>query len=194
MSGTAPISKSEEDLLTCLGYLVMKWNYAEWCARQTLRAYVSDTSLDDPGHLKLSSRTAMGIEDDLRNIALPQWQGPGRIYLERLLDAYTVARDHRNHYVHGVYATHGPGGPRPAQAVLIPAKPKNKKAQLPSFVTIADMRPLADHFHELGMFAQQVMAGFDQHGNRALNSDGTPVLAQLPALLTTLSPCKYLTT
>jgi hypothetical protein len=194
MPETTSISKNEEELLTCLGYLAMKWNYAEWCARQTLRAYVPDTSLDDPGHLKLSARMAKGIEDDLRNIALPQWLGVGRIYLERLIDAYTVARDHRNHYVHGVYTTLGTGGPMPAQALLVPVMPKNKKTQLPSFVTIADMRPIADHFHELGMYAQQVMVGFDQYGSRALNSDGTPVLAQLPALLTPLPPCKYVTT
>lgn len=191
MSETAPISKSEEDLLTCLGYMVMKWNYAEWCARQTLRAYVPDTSLNDSGHLKLSARMAKGIEDDLRNIALPRWLGTGRIFLERMIDAYSVARDHRNHYVHGIYSTVGFGSNAPARAVLIPAKPHNGKTQVPSHVSLIDMRPLGDHFHDLAIFAREVMVGFDQHGNRALNPDGTPVLAQLPALLTPLPPCRY---
>lgn len=194
MSGATSISRSEEDLLTCLGYLVMKWNYAERCARQILRGYVSGTSLDDPDHLKLSGRMAKWIEDELRDGALPKWQGPGREYLERLINAYAVARDHRNHFVHGIYSTVAGGGPRPAQAILVPAMPKNNKTQLPTFVTIDDIRPVANHFHELAMFAREVMVGFDAHGNRALNSDGSPVLAQLPELIAPLPPCKYVTT
>lgn len=193
MSDNNLISKREEEILTSLGYLVMRWNYAEYCARQILRKYLMGDSLNDPDHLKLSARNAKWIEDELRTDTLPRWQGSGRPYLERLIDAFAVAREHRNHLVHGIYATADTKGPPPAQAILIPAMPKNKKAQLPTFTTAAEMRPIANHFHDLAMFAREVMIGFDQRGERALNSDGSPVLEQLPALISPLQPCQFLT-
>jgi hypothetical protein len=194
MSDTKLISKREEEILTCLGYLVMRWNHAERCARQILRKYVTGGSLDDPDHLKLSALMAKWIEVELRKDALPKWQGSGRQYLERLIDAYAAAREHRNHLVHGIYATADAGGPPPALAILIPAMPKNNKTQLPTYVTAADIRQIANHFHDLSMFASDVMVGFDERGERALNPDGSPVLEQLPALISPLQPCKYLTT
>jgi hypothetical protein len=185
------LSKGEEELLTCVGYLVMRWNYAEWCARQILRRYVSGDSINDPGHLRLSARQARWIEDELRVEVLPLWQGTGRAHLECLVQAYAVAREHRNHLVHGIYQTVGTGAERPAKAVLFPSMPKNGRAQAPTFVAIADIRPVADHFFDLGEFAQKVMVGFDVRGDRALNSDGTLVLQQLPGLIAPLPPCRY---
>lgn len=149
MSDTKLISKREEEILTCLGYLVMRWNYAERCARQIFRKYVTGDSLDDRDHLKLSARKAKWIEDELRSDALPNWQGSGRQCLELLIDAYAAAREHRNHLVHGIYATVDACGPPPAQAILIPAMPKNNKTQLPTYVTAAEIRPIANHFHDL---------------------------------------------
>jgi hypothetical protein len=72
--------------------------------------------------------------------------------------------------------------------------PKNNKTQIPTFVSVADMRPVAEHFHDLAMFAREVMVGFDERGERALNRDGSTVLEQLPALLAPLPPCQYQTT
>jgi hypothetical protein len=194
MSDYNLISKREEEILMCLGYLVMSWNYAESCARQILRKYALGSSLDDPDHLRISKLPAIQIEDELRSDVLPQWKGPGRQYLEHLVEAYAVAREHRNHFVHGIYATADTGGHLPAQAILIPAMPKNNKTQLPTFVTVTDIRVIAEHVHDLAMFARELMVGFDNRGDRALNQDGSPVLEQLPVLLTPIQPCKYLTT
>jgi hypothetical protein len=188
------LSKREEEILTCLGYLVMRWNYAERCARQILRGYLTGTSLDDPDHLYLSGRIAKWIEDELRSDILPKWQGPGRPYIERLIDAFSIARDHRNHLVHGIYSTADTNGALPAQAVLLPPKPKNRKTQLPTSITAAEIRPIADHINDLAMFAREVMVGFDQRGDHALNADGSPVLDPLPPLIAPLPPCRYLTT
>jgi hypothetical protein len=194
MSDSNLISKREEEILTCLGYLVMRWNYAEWCARQILRKYASGESLDDPDHLRVSKLPSKQIEDALTDDVLPQWQGPGREYLERLIEAYAVARDHRNHFVHGIYATADTGGSPPAQGILIPAKPHSNRTQLPTYATADELRVIADHVHDLAMFARDVMLGFDARGDRALNPDGSSVLEQLPLLITPLQPRKYLTT
>jgi hypothetical protein len=77
MSGTNLISEPEEDILPCLGYLVMRWNYAERCARQILRMYVPGDSIDDHDHLKLSVRMAKWIEDELKTEVLPKWFDQG---------------------------------------------------------------------------------------------------------------------
>ena len=188
------LSNREEAILTCVGYLVMRWNYAEWSARQILRKYVAADSIDDPEHLKVSARMAKSIEDELRNSVLPKWTGLGRKYLEVLLDAYAIAREHRNHFVHGIYATFDTASSEAAQALLIPSAPKNKKTQVPTFTTIATMRPIAEHFHDLAMFARDVMAAFDERGERALNPDRTPALDPLPSPITPLEPCQYETT
>ncbi|MFZ6673427.1 hypothetical protein [Undibacterium sp. Xuan67W] len=173
---------------------MIRWNYAERCARQILRKDVAGDSMDDPAHLKLSKRTAKSIEDELKNDTLPRWQAPGRQYLECLIDAYAVAREHRNHFVHGIYATADTHGPYLAQAVLIPPMPNNGKTQLPTLVTAADISPITNHIHHLSLFAREIMIGFDVRGGRALNADGSPVLEQLPALILPLQPCNYLTT
>jgi hypothetical protein len=194
MSDANLISKREEEILTCLGYLVMRWNYAEWCARQILRKYVSGSSMDDLDHLAISKLQALQIEFRLRDEVLPKWNGPGKQYLETLVKSYSIAREHRNHFVHGIYATADAGGSSCAQAILIPAKPKNNKTQLPAHATAADVRVIGEHAHDLAMFARKVMLGFDERGDVALNPDGSPVIDPLPVLITPLVPLKYLTT
>lgn len=78
-----------------------------------------------------------------------------------------MAREHRNHFVHGIYITLGARDPYEAEAVLIPAKPINGRSQVPSHAKLSDMRPVAEHIHALAMFAREVMVGFDANGNRA---------------------------
>jgi hypothetical protein len=187
------LSAAEEAVLTSIGYLVMRWNYAESCARQIIRQYVEGNSLADPEHLRLSSRSAMWIERQLEADVLPRWTGIGRQHLERLIEAYSRAREHRNHIVHGIYMTVSPSGPRPALAVLLPIMPKNNKPQALSHITVHDLRPIAHHLHDLAMFAREVSICFGPNGDIALNADGTPVLEKLPDLLEPIRPCKYKT-
>ena len=191
MSNTGRISKAEEDILTAIGYLVMRWNYAEHFARQILRQYLPGTSLGDPDHLQLSGRPAAWIENQLQSEVLPLWKDPGRSYLERLILAYSRAREHRNHLVHGIYMTADAGGPYPAVAVLIPTRPTNRKVEVPSHATLGDIHPLADYFHDLAMFARDVSVGFAKDGALATNPDGTPVLTELDRLIQPLEPRKY---
>lgn len=188
------MSKSEENVLSCLGYLVVRWNYLEHCARQILRMYAQGDSIDDPDHLRISGHIAIRIEQELTKIAASHWTGEGKRYLDCLIPAYEIAREHRNHLVHGIYMTFGARGAYEAEAVLIPAKPINGRSQVPSHVKLSDMRPVAEHIHALAMFAREVMVGFDANGNRALNADGTLVLVELPSLISPLPVCKYVTT
>lgn len=147
---TLILTKAEEEILTNVGYLVMKWNYAEYCARQILRRQIQGGSLSDPEHMKLSNRSAGWIENELRDRTLPLWTDPGRRYLESLIDAYAAAREHRNHIVHGFWMTSGGGGSTPAQGILNPSKPIAGKNQLITFFSAADLRSITDHFHALG--------------------------------------------
>ena len=188
------LSKSEEGLLSCLGYLVVRWNYLENCTRQILRMYALGDSIDDPDHLRISAHVAIRIEQELKKVAVSHWTGEGKRYIDCLITAYEIARGHRNHFVHGIYMTFGARGPNEAEAVLIPAKPINGHSQVPSHVKLSEMRLVAEHVHALAMFAREVMVGFDANGNRALNADGTLVLAELPSLIPPLPVCKYVTT
>lgn len=109
---TEPVfSKSEEKLLSCLGYLVVRWNYLEHCTRQILRMYAQGDSIDDPDHLRISAHVAIRIEQELKKIAADHWTGDGKRYLDCLIAAYEIAREHRNHFVHGMYMTFGARGP-----------------------------------------------------------------------------------
>ena len=187
------LSKSEERLLACLGYLVARRNYLEHCSRQILRMYAQGESMDDPDHLRISAHIAVRIEQELEKISV-HWMGEGRRYLDCLIEAFKISREHRNYLVHGIYMTFGARGPYEAQAVLVPSKPIGGRSQVPSHVTFSEMLPIAAHVHELAMFSREVMVGFDKNGNRALNADGTPVLSALPRLVSPLAPCKYVTT
>ena len=194
MTTESRLSKSEERLLSCLGYMVIRWNYLEHCSRQILRMYAEGDSIDDPDHLRISAHVAVRIEQELKKVAAGRWTGEGKPYLDCLIAAYETAREHRNHFVHGIYMTFGERGPFEAQAVLVPAKPINGRSQVPSHVKLSEMLPVAEHIHELAMFAREVMVGFNAVGNRAVNADNTPVLAFLPDLVVPLPPCTYVTT
>lgn len=193
MEEESRISQSEEALLTAVGYLVLRWNYAEHFVRQILRQYVPGESLRDAAHLKLSSRGAGLLEESLRNDALPSWVDPGRPFLECLVLAYSRAREHRNHLIHGIFMTMAASEAYPAQAVLLPQKPIGGKPQAPSHVQIDEVQLVARHCHDLAMFAREVSIGFSKEGARTLNSDGTPVLAKLPEMLEPLAQCQFVT-
>ena len=188
------ISDGEEELLTSIGYIVMRWNYAEYFARQTLRQYLSGDSMEDPDHLKLSSRSASRLEDQLRTDVLPIWQEPGRAFLERLVLAFSRGRDYRNHFVHGIFMTHRASGPNEPLAILFPPMPKNGKPQIPSHVTFSEVRAIANHFHDLAMFSREVNIAFARDGTRAVDAGGQPLLRELPEMLSVLNPLQYQTT
>lgn len=194
MTAETLLPKSENSLLSCLGHLVVRWNYLEHCTRQILRMYARGDSIDDPDHLRISAHGAVRIEQELKEISAKHWTGEGKRYLDCLITAYEIAREHRNHFVHGIYMTFGARGPYEAEAVLIPAKPINDHSQVPSHVKFSDMLLVTEHIYALGMFAREVMVGFDANGNRALNANGTLLLAELPSLILPLPACKYVTT
>ena len=185
------LAKSEEEILTSIGYLVVRWNYAEFFARQILRAYVSGDSLFHPEHLKLSKQQSWWIEEELRTSVLPKWTGMGHGYLERLIEAYTNGRGHRNHLVHGIYMTLAGMGEHEAQAFLYPAMPKDGKPQAPSFVPKSEVKRIADHFHDLAMFTREVSIAFDVKGDGAVVGNGNFVIVDLPPLLIALPACTY---
>lgn len=185
------LSRQEADLLASIGYLVVRWNYAESFTRKIIGMYVQGDSLFHPERLKLAKRQSIWIEEELQTTALPRWRGIGRPYLERLIECYTRAREHRNHLVHGIYMTFGPMGPNEAQALLLPAMPKDGKPQAPTYALHSEIRLIASHFHDLAMFARDVSLAFDEDGSRAVDREGNPVLAELPSLLTPIRPCKF---
>lgn len=192
----ARLSAHELDLLTLIGYLLMKWNYAEWAARLILRREViddpnEDSSLNNTAHLTLSGRTAGWIESRLRDKTLPSWQEPGRAYLEHLVLAYSIAREHRNKIVHGIWGIMDASGPNPAKALLINVKPIAGKSPRPELLTTADIQPLSDYFTELAEFAQNVAVGFTTSGERERNQDGSVALEKLPPLINLLDRCTY---
>lgn len=191
MSQGRALGTGEQEILTAVGYLVMKWNYAEHCARQILRGYLSGTSLDAPDHLKLSSKMAKWIEDELRDAALPRWTGVGRPYLEALIDAYSIAREHRNQIVHGLWATANTQGPHGATAILMNEMPRDSKVVAPKHMRRSDLQPLIEHFTLLAEYSQNVMVAFDTSGARTLKRDGSPALDPLPPLIAALPPCEF---
>lgn len=181
----------EEEILALLGKLVAQWNYAEHCSRQIIRKQIPGGDVDDPHHIRLSKQAPKWMEDELRDGVLPKWRGsPGEPYLQSLISAFSSAREYRNHYVHGVWATHQSPG-MPAQAVIMPSKPHQGKTQAPGFATAADIRPIAFHVEALGAFACEVGNAFDASGLRATNRDGTPLMGVLPQQIAPLPPFPY---
>ena len=180
------LNPDEEKLLTALGYLVMRWNYAEYFARQILRKNLAEDSLFDEGHMKISRQSAGHIEDALRKLALPNWQNPGRKFLEGLIEAYSSGRQHRNHIVHGIWSTAPQRGHWPAQAILIYAKPHDGKLWHPSNIELDKLVATANHFHKLAMFAREVALTFDGEGSVAKDSDGSPIMHKFPEIISPL--------
>lgn len=179
----------QEELLALLGKIVAQWNYAEHCSRQIIRKRLPAGDIDDQHHIQLSKKTPKWMEEELRDEILPAWSGAlGEPYLRVLIEAFSAAREYRNHYVHGVWATVGSD---PAQAVILPSKPHDNRTQLPDFATADDMRPIAFHLEQLGLFACEVGNAFGCDGERASNPDGTPVVGTLPVLISALPPFQY---
>jgi len=180
----------EEEILALLGKIVAQWNYAEHCSRQIVRKRLpADGHIDDEANISVSKKPAKWIEDQLRDEVLPRWQSaPGEAHLKALIEAFAAAREYRNYYVHGVWAT---AGTNPAQAVIIPSKPHDNKTQSPGFATAADIRPVATHLEELGAFACDVNNAFDNDGKRTTNPDGSLAVEPLPSLPSPLEPFPY---
>ncbi len=155
----------EAEILALIGKIVLQWNYAEHCSRQILRPHLTTGgSIHDADQIKLSKQNAKFVEDQLRIVVLPKWVGsPGEAWLGDLIAAFNSAREHRNYYVHGVYATHQPDPSQPAQASMFPKI--QGVAQLPKFITAKDLWPIAKHVEELGMVANTVGNAFDRDGN-----------------------------
>ena len=181
------LAPDEEKLLTALGYLVMRWNYAEGFARGILRKNFPEGSLADVNHMKISSRSAGGIESDLQKLALPNWQNPGRPFLERLIDVFSSGREFRNSIVHGIYFTVPQRGEWPARAVLTFEKPRGGKVHLLPDIELEKLIETANYFHDLAMFAREVSLTFDMKGAVATNNDGSPVMLKFPTMIVPLS-------
>jgi hypothetical protein len=180
------LNRGEEEILATIGYLTMRWNYAEHCCRQILRRDAPGGSINDPQHPTTSKKTAFGVEQALRTDILPNWGAPGKPLLENLIEAFATARKHRNQKLHGIWMTASSGGDAPAQALLLNVQPVGGKTPAPRFVTNADLKALAIPFWELGILAQKVMVAFDSFGAQAKNEDGTFVLPVLPTLIAPL--------
>lgn len=184
---------SSQQLLFYVGYLVARWNYAEYFARDILKPYAQGESIFAPEYIKLGRKKSREIENDLRTIALPLWACPGRPYLERLVDCYAVAREHRNHVVHGVYMELGSFGPHEAKAWMMPAMPVNGLPQAPSFLSASEIRTLADYFHDLAMFAREVAITFRQDGSVQPPDEGSSAARPFPAMISVLPKLEAVT-
>ena len=172
------LTADEDALLSSVGYLVMRWNYAEHCARQILRQYLAGDALSDKDHLKLTRLPASAIEEELKKVALPKWQQPGREFLSQLITAYSSARSHRNRIVHGLYATSPSRGEWPPHLILISMIPDHWEYR--PFIDLATIQRTAHHFHDLAMYAREVSLTFAGDGSFAYNFDGSRIMADLP--------------
>lgn len=188
----APISAHEERIFLALGYLVVRWNYAEYHIRQLLRENVGAASMLDPASIKISNSVPSALSTNLFELA-KTWEGrEGEPYIKSLDEAFRVAVDHRNHLVHGAWMTVACGDPETAVAVMIPSKIRNSQLELPSHVPVEDFERTAHYFHDLGLFAWNVYVGFSADGARAVDGEGQPVVAELPPLLSALPPIERL--
>lgn len=182
----------QTEILALIGKIVAQWNYAEHCSRQIIRKRITGGHIDNKDHIHLSKQPAKWMEDQLRDEVLPRWRdAPGAPYLKSLIAAFSAAREFRNYYVHGIFATLPETPDGPAQALVIPSKPHNNKMQAPKFVTAADLFRIADHLEKLGAFACDVGSAFDGSGQRATNNDQSPVAAELPPVIAPLPPFPY---
>jgi hypothetical protein len=184
----APISAHEQRIFFALGYLVVRWNYAEYHVRQLLRQKVGAASMLDPASIKISNSVPSALSTSLLELATT-WEGrEGEPYIKSLDEAFRVAVDHRNHLVHGAWMTVASGDPETAVAVMIPSKIRNSQLELPSHVPVDDFERTARSFDDLGMFAWSVYVGFSPDGARAVDASGQPVVAELPPLLPSPPP------
>jgi hypothetical protein len=170
--------RDEDQLLSSLGYLVLRWNYAEHFARQILRSYIPEGGLSGRDHLKLTRARASSLEERLEKEAIPNWKQPGKEFLNQLIDAFASAREYRNRIVHDAWDTFPARGDYQACLIRLSLDPKYEK--LPPQLYLTDLRKIADHFHDLAMFAREVSLTFTSDGSIAINSDGSPVMEKMP--------------
>lgn len=179
----------EEEVLAVLGKIVVQWNYAEHCSRQIIRKRITDGSISDADHINLSKRTPKWMEDELRDRILPDWiENDGEAHLQSLIAAFAAAREYRNYYVHGIWAT---VSSNPAKAVVVPSKPHENKVLEVEFVTAVQLHPIAVHIEEMGAFACGVSSAFDVNGSRILQESGEPAISDLPQLIEPLPKFPY---
>jgi hypothetical protein len=181
------LTEGEVTLLTHLGHLIMHWNKCEYFVRQILRTYVEDSvSIFDQRHVEISNMTAQTLEKKLKAV-VPTLVEPGRSYIGHLAEAFGIAREHRNRFVHGLWDV--VAMPDKATGVMMNAKPKDGMPPVPALITIADIAPVSNHVFDLVMFAQPVHVAFTPEGNRRFNADGTPTIDPLPVMPALLPPC-----
>ena len=182
------LSQQEERLLLSLGYLVMRYNYAEYFVRQMFRQQLEIDSIFDPKSVKVSNRVPTGLIEDLKELSAKIKDTESDPYVSRLAEAFEQAAERRHHLVHGVFMTAQRGDASDAIAVLIPSKMFGGRLELPKHVDGKEIETVAHHFHDLAMFARAVNLGFCPKGGRATNADSTPVIANLPPLIELLPP------
>jgi hypothetical protein len=183
-----PVTPEEDRIFLALGYLVVRWNYAEHHVRQLLRRASGAGSMLELPSIKVSNSVSSVLAVDLSALA-KKWEGrEGEPYIKCLEEAFKVAIDHRNHLVHGTWMTVACGDPETAMAVMIPSKIRNSQHELPSHVPVEEFEGTAHYFHDLGMFARSVHVGFAADGERAFDGERQPVIPHLPPMIELLPP------
>ncbi len=188
--GGAPprmLSEGEVELLARLGHLLMFWNKCEYFARQILRQQVTAGSINDAAHVAISKKTAWDLEVALNDLVIRIGE-PGRTHFACFAEAFGVAREHRNRFVHGVWETSG-GGLLPASGLLLNAKPKAGAHPLSAFFTARDILPVSEHLVDLAIYAQRIHVAFTPSGARRLNKEGGPQVPDIPVPPPMLPPC-----
>lgn len=182
------IASSEQRIFLALGYLVVRWNYAEYHVRQLLRRDCDSESMLEPSSIKVSNMKPFELSAKLSALARTWEREEGGPYIKCLSEAFHVALDHRNHLVHGAWMTLPYGDPDAAAAVMVPSKIRNSRLELPSHMTVEDFERTAHYFHDLGIFAWSVYVGFAADGVKAVDGEGRPVIPELPSMIDRLPP------
>lgn len=166
----------EDEIYALIGVIVERWNYVESCVRQITRQQKPGGRLGDAYHNTISGLFIHDLEQRVKREVLPNWRGsPGVASLSGLIEAVSIARVYRNHYVHGFSGT--TMGPDP-QAIFSELKPKSGMIAMRRYVSISDLLSFLEYIAELGVFAQEVMVAFDTTGQPAKNNDGTLVVKE----------------
>jgi hypothetical protein len=177
------ISSHEKRIFVALGYLVVRWNYAEHFVRQLLRRDIGTDAILEPASIKVSNRRSSDLSRDLRALANTWSAREGEPFIKGLDEAFRIAVDHRNHFVHGAWMTVTCGDPETAMAVMSPSMIKDSRLELPSHVPVEVFEATAHYFHDLGLFARAVCIGFNGDGTRAHDEEGQNVIPELPPVI-----------
>ena len=107
------LTPREEAVLAAIGYLAMRWNYAERLVRIFLGRQSKIQSKFQVEAIRIWTAKALVLQKRLeREVAV--WQEAGRVHLNHLIKAFAEGRDLRNHYVHAIYSTWDRGHASPA--------------------------------------------------------------------------------